>query len=251
MGLATIVSAAPFPVSARLINREPGFIDIKPALKQVQFLVVKDGISRFYVPEEFTPVDKKSHIFIPTMGESIAEEVVDSNVRSTPNVEVGMSAEDGGCQPAIFWVPGAMIKISTSDLMNTLVWHSNDLNVAEGLANLQAKHPGLLEEYKARQNNWYDRLIKDADDKWQKYKMNVVISDIERFAARSMGIKREWVVKLEAANLTNCPFCVTLISPMAMICPNCREIVDQERYDERKAVKKPNAPSLTAATGKV
>ena len=237
MGLATVVSCAPFPVVARLINRQPGFVDVKPALTGPQMIVLRDGLSRYYVPEEFTPLDKTSHIYIPTMGEALAEEVVWSNVVSVPHYEPGSTGENGAA-PAIFWVPGAMFQPASKEAQASLVWQGTDAEVKGGVAQLEKTHPGVLKEYQGRQNNWFGKLVKDADDKWQKYRMNIVISDIERYAARHLGIKRDWMVKLEAAELVACPYCTTLISPLAIICPNCREVLNAAEYEARKMLAK-------------
>lgn len=51
-------------------------------------------------------------------------------------------------------------------------------------------------------------------------------------AARYLNVKKPWVS--EAAEMTVCPFCTIAISPNAVICSGCKEIINPEAYTAMK-----------------
>ncbi len=63
----------------------------------------------------------------------------------------------------------------------------------------------------------------------------MAVSDLQRMAAVYMGINKDWV-RFVPEQQVNCPFCTILMPPAAIVCPNCREVVDRVRYDALKGV---------------
>lgn len=51
-------------------------------------------------------------------------------------------------------------------------------------------------------------------------------------AARYLNVKKPWMS--EAAEMTVCPFCTIAISPSAVICSGCKEVINPEAYKAMK-----------------
>lgn len=98
------------------------------------------------------------------------------------------------------------------------------------LAEVQAKEGKLLTALKERQRLWYVALVKLGDDDWQRFHKHVVISDIQRIGARSLGLERDWVMEPEDMVNETCPACGSSVNPSVVVCPNCRCILDKEKY---------------------
>ena len=59
--------------------------------------------------------------------------------------------------------------------------------------------------------------------------------EIHRLCALETGEERDWVTfraPRVKAEMIECPFCTSEMKPTAVICPSCREIVNQERYEK-------------------
>lgn len=93
------------------------------------------------------------------------------------------------------------------------------------------------------QRRWFVALVQLADDDWRRLHNHSMVSDIQRSAAESLGLKREWLftpedeasrevgVKAEA-----CPFCAAdLLNPMAPICPTCGKVHNPKKLAEIEA----------------
>jgi hypothetical protein len=92
-------------------------------------------------------------------------------------------------------------------------------------------------EVLAAQRRWYIALVKIADDDWQTNHKHVMISDIQRMAARELGFAREWLLdEYTTQDDTNCPFCASkLLNPNAPICPNCGRTHNPAKLAELEA----------------
>lgn len=67
------------------------------------------------------------------------------------------------------------------------------------------------------------------------------VLEVHRLCALEIGEERRWVTDrapMKKADSIECPFCTSDIKPTAVVCPNCRNIINQERYDKMMAGKK-------------
>lgn len=142
------------------------------------------------------------------------------------------------------------VPISAEAVAKAIVW---DFLRASRLADFD-KHPGLfyitgtvpnvdvlerrfgadLEAARLAQHLWFEALVKEADDLWNRFRQYRTIDDLHRMASKYLDLKREWAAVIEPVNLMDCPFCTLKISPAAVICPNCTQIVNSARYEELK-----------------
>jgi RNase P subunit RPR2 len=85
------------------------------------------------------------------------------------------------------------------------------------------------------QENWFTELIKLADDDWNKTHQHKMITDDQRYACKALGMKRDWMVEIpKEVRLTICPACMKDFPTGAIVCQNCRFIIDVEKYEKMK-----------------
>ena len=201
----TIVNYLPF----QFIERKPSLVPEEytiPAAtdneKTPGILHVSPVHSRLYMPLQ-------EQLFkVPIDAESLARDLVKSLVSAQ------IEYEDGVAAPAIFYLPGT---------------HS----AREVKANFAKEVDAAL----ARQNLWLLKLVKKADDEWQKFRQHKFITDMQRWAAKKLGMKKEWGEVSAAAPLEveNCKFCGHSTLKGIVVCPNCKNVLDSVRFKQLQA----------------
>lgn len=126
------------------------------------------------------------------------------------------------------------------DSCNTL--YGADPGQAPGLFFIlgDVKLPTVLKDYKAeiakavaKQNNWYNFLIRIADSLWARSNGNpLAISDDMRFAANQLNkMDKDWLKDFQAVEKVRCAACGSFKDPKYPICAFCK-------YGDADAVKK-------------
>src|SRR5258706_12800867 len=195
----TIISFCPYAIEEK-----------RPSVVPYQYnLAASDGNTPavLVIDNAITTLDqvlRPEALLVPIPSEQLAEDLVTNHVKA--QVEY---AEDA--QPALFWLPGA-------------------LTAKEVLQ----QHKETVSFYINKQVAWFRRLVKAADDNWNKNKQRRFISDKYIIAAEKLGLKREWA---ELSNLTSeavstiklipCPYCTYQILEAAIICINCKQVVNE------------------------
>ena len=182
----TLVSILPYALREEK-PLHPGSFNIPAVGKgDLEVLVVRETTREFYVDYQ------RGFIQIPEDPEVVARSVVADHIRATIH-------SDTNTYPGLFYVVGDKTK-----------------------EQVQKEHKAELARVTAIQNSWLEKLIKVADDNWQRYRRHNVISDQYRLAARWLGVKREWSDIVNPVEMGECQYCTTLISSKAIICPQCR-----------------------------
>ena len=96
-------------------------------------------------------------------------------------------------------------------------------NSNEDKAKFREKHVAILERTEKLQANWFEALVKTADDSWSEDHLHNHISDLSRIAAIRLGLsEKEWLVREQVEKAqSRCRFCFTMIHQLAVICPSC------------------------------
>ncbi len=159
-------------------------------------LHVKDGRSNLYVRDGKTyPITHPAE----EIGTAIAEDYCRSQLQA-----------DADGRPALIWVFG---HYSPEEV---LVKFKNELLTA-----------------KNKQNVWFLKLIRLADDDWEKTHQHRMITDIQRHAAKSMGLlTKPWMQNIEPQEFVRCPACSTLVDVTAAICQNCGYVTNKDKAKE-------------------
>jgi hypothetical protein len=95
----------------------------------------------------------------------------------------------------------------------------------------QLKHADKLIQYRKYQLNWFENLVRDADDMWAKTHSPVMISDLQRSAAKQLGFQRDWINPTPSELLEKCPICKNPINPGALKCISCQTVLNKVEYD--------------------
>lgn len=199
----TVVSLLPREIFEEKPHMLPSSFRIPAAeYGDISIIHVEEGIH--YVPNPFDPGSLKQTTSPAEMARSIVDDYVTAHICLGDN-----------CGPGLFWVEGR-------------------LTVKEVKDNYRKK----LKEYKEKQDNWFHALCAMADADWHKNHNMLAVSDLQRMAARSLGLvdRYEWV-QLQTQVTIECPFCKFRITPDSVKCLNCREVVNQKAYERLTGVK--------------
>lgn len=74
---------------------------------------------------------------------------------------------------------------------------------------------------------FYRRLVAGADREWERSHSYLFINDVERRAARYLGLEKEWFY--HPRETVECPGCGEKIKPGVAVCRVCRAILDRDK----------------------
>lgn len=193
---ATIVSIYPEKISEFKPRLIPGYFDI-PGVKKGSLEVLV--IHRVSFPIEIA--DGERTFMVPELPEDVANSIVNDWMSAKIAVD-----EQG--KPGLFWVDGA---------------HTREA--------IPKHFKEKLDEADRLQINWFRRLVDLANNEFARTKQSRAIADIQRTAARYLGfMELPWMQLEDIVIPTNCKFCTFLIPPEAVVCPNCRNVLNPEAY---------------------
>ena len=84
-----------------------------------------------------------------------------------------------------------------------------------------------LADARRRLEEFQRRLVAAADLEWERTKNPMFITDLERRAARQLGLEKPWLY--DARPLAECPVCAEKIKPGVAVCRSCGAILDREK----------------------
>jgi hypothetical protein len=84
-----------------------------------------------------------------------------------------------------------------------------------------------LAEARRRLEEFQRRLVANADLEWERTKNPMFITDLERRAARQLGLEKPWLY--DARPLADCPVCAEKIKHGVAVCRSCGAILDREK----------------------
>jgi hypothetical protein len=74
---------------------------------------------------------------------------------------------------------------------------------------------------------FHRRLVETADLEWERSHNMMFITDLERRAARELGLEKPWVY--DPKPMADCPACGEKIRPGVAVCRTCGAILDREK----------------------
>lgn len=172
-------------------------------------LLVND--SHYYKPDI---EGRQDMVFVPS------EQIVRSLVHMHITSQLAYAPDQ---HPAIFCVPNESVSVESLTMPH---------------------YKELIDRTKAAQRKWFVTLVRIADDDWQTLRRHGMISNIQRTAARELGLQREWLMEIEdETEKQGCPFCGTeLLNPTAPICPSCGKVHNPARMAELEKMLGLNTP---------
>lgn len=171
-----------------------------PAAPEGGINILHVGEAIHYVPQAFDDKSIKQTTSPREMARSIVDDYSNSHI---------CLAEGAG--PGLFWVDGLLT-----------------------ISQVLRHHKEKVDNARERQKNWFHNLVSMADADWQRNHNMLAVSDLQRIAARSLGIVKDWV-EFRALETKQCPYCKAPIDPTSVKCLNCHEVVDVVRYKQMQA----------------
>ena len=95
--------------------------------------------------------------------------------------------------------------------------------VAAGEAPTEAE----LADARRRLEEFQRRLVASADLEWERTRNPMFITDLERRAARQLGLEKPWLY--DPKPLAECPACGEKIKHGVAVCKSCNAILDREK----------------------
>lgn len=200
--LSTVISIYPRRIVEHKVTLTPGIYIIEPGTVEKPSLTIVGTGTWWKEIDEDQPL-----LEIP----NFSTQVADALVRDYCNGLIG--CDMSSAMPGLFWVPG---KFNT-------------------LAKLKEEHLGRLLAAQTKQNNYYNTLIKMANQLWAKTNGNpLAITDDMRLAARELNqMDFNWMGNFTMLDKSNCPACGSSIKPEYPVCPTCKAIVNEKLATER------------------
>jgi hypothetical protein len=84
-----------------------------------------------------------------------------------------------------------------------------------------------LDEARRRLQEFHKRLVAAADLEWERTRNPMFVTDLERRAARQLGLEKPWLY--DPKPLEDCPLCAEKIKPGVAVCRSCGAILDREK----------------------
>jgi hypothetical protein len=84
-----------------------------------------------------------------------------------------------------------------------------------------------LADARRRLEEFQHRLVAAADLEWERTKNPMFITDLERRAARQLGLEKPWLY--DPKPLAECPVCAEKIKHGVAVCRSCGAILDREK----------------------
>jgi hypothetical protein len=86
---------------------------------------------------------------------------------------------------------------------------------------------GDLAEARQRLEEFHKRLVAAADLEWERTRNPMFITDLERRAARLLGMEKQWLYDPKPS--AECPVCAEKIKHGVAVCRSCGAILDREK----------------------
>lgn len=200
MGDSTIVSFMPMDLRVPLASMIPAAVWIY-GIKEESPL---DDFAVSYVPDctSFVYILDKKSVRTSIRSEEVAGAIVYDYIKAS--LYIGDEAF-----PGLKSIPG----MHTKDEIKKMF--------AKELAELLKCH-----------KNWLANLVNAADDIWKDPTargQSRSISDMQRFAARRLGLNKDWMNPASTTQ-TKCPACTSFISEDALVCPVCTTVIKPKEF---------------------
>jgi len=84
-----------------------------------------------------------------------------------------------------------------------------------------------LADARKKLDEFHRRLVEVADLEWERSHNMMFITDLERRAARELGLEKPWLY--DPKPMADCPACGEKIRPGVAVCRTCGAILDREK----------------------
>lgn len=208
--IATVVNFAPYAFDERKPGLIPGSFTVPQGVDGLPgILHVADSKFDVYAGNGTT-------IRVSTPPHEVARSIVEDHIDGILEVVKGVA------QPGIFWVPGRV----------------DELGIME-------RYPKQVHDANVQQQAWFQKLVSQADDDWQRYRQHKMISGLHKKAAKALKLDREWLLDREVEKaLSECPACFSKVNPKAAFCWNCKVVLNANEAQKFQIAGQMSAPPI-------
>lgn len=196
--VCTVISLVPLMIEEYKPGLIPGFFHIDASVDgKPELLYVGECMHYVQLDED------RGRITVMDSAHTVARSIVDDYIKAT------ICTSPDAC-PALWWEHGL---ITREDLLTTKAEKVREV--------LQV------------QDRWYKALIVDADDGWSKSHQHAMVSDLARRACDALGLERDWNIVISEdvqPQTQECPACKSKVFVGAVVCPQCRCVLDAEAH---------------------
>lgn len=148
---------------------------------------------------------------------------------SMPLLEIPVSSVNVADSVVVDYCNGVIV-FDPNESMPGLFYVHGELNAEQ----IKANHKNELDIALRKQTQWYRNLIELADSLWvNSGGQSIVISGDMRLAAKELNLREKpWIKDSITMDLTNCPACGFMVNPAYPICGNCKQVINQSKFDE-------------------
>lgn len=209
--ICTVVSCLPFRVNKNIPHFYPGNFtipEVKDVFKDIELLYVGTSICKFYIGGDRNETgnrDDEGWITKATNSDEVARAICVDEVMSCVDIIPDVA------QPAIFWIDGYVNK-----------------------EEVILKHYEKVKSAREMQRKWFIELVNEADKDYAKLRSPAAVSELQKKAARFLGLKKDWDIETVIEQIAQCPSCLATVHPEAKMCQTCRYILDKKWYAENK-----------------
>lgn len=200
----TVVSLLPFALKENKPAIIPGYFQIPPVKSGQAQLVDDNGVRILHVGESIywmeSPFKGMPPIKITETPRAMCRSIVNDFIEA-------QLAVDQDAYPGLFWIEGEFNK---EDVLK--------------------KFAPQIEKARKAQNRWFINLVRIADNDWEKSHNHNTISDIQRYAAKHLGMEKDWTTVTLNALMIQCPLCKELVRPDAIVHATCGYVIKPDEY---------------------
>jgi hypothetical protein len=213
---ATVISMFPLEINEMKPGLYPGYYHIDAAPHgDFRFLVVGDAV--YYTENKNDQVQTVKTPF-HTLADSIVHDFMENHIGRI------VGDDETAAEPAVFWVPGGY------EIKNGMPKEYYEQAAHEYKAYLVKTYTNEIAIAEQKQLRWFEQLIMIADDVYNRTRRHTSVSKLQRLAAQRLNLQRPWMIDVTGAD--HCPFCKSSLPYEAVVCPNCRNVINRAAYEK-------------------
>ena len=196
---STVISFVPFDINEEKPGLYPPRYLIKASDMKTPSLLHVGTANHFVYLDE-----SRGTLRVPDPSDQVARSICEDYIESQLSI-------DDDAKPALFWVP--------EEVNEEFVMREFKIEILKRLNS---------------QKRWFLNVAKLADNDWSRYHQHNVISHFQRKCADFIGWnpkEHEWMEPMTTMNSSACPACGVSVVKGIVICPNCKLVLDKEKYE--------------------
>jgi hypothetical protein len=110
-----------------------------------------------------------------------------------------------------------------------------------------APTPAELDAARGKLEEFYKKQVFIADQEWERTHNYMVITDVQRRAARWLGLEKDWSYEPKA--MADCPACGEKVKPGVAVCRSCGAVLDAAKAAQFGLARFGLAPAAQVGAG--